>query len=245
MNLRDCTFTYLRFGTYHFRDRQRCVLNVPRPFEIITKILSGSVVFRCGDNIVEAKEGEAVYLPIGCIYEMTWHGASPSNTAMHYRLNAPHRGRRLRKLEGVSLPLDERRDGLLGDLAVAYQTLALTEPLQNDDPPIPPNRAKRAVDFIRAHYAEELPTELLAAKLNLSPSRFFSVFHEATGMTAIEYRNLVRTDVAMQLLLTTDKSVEEISEEVGFSSAVYFRRVFKKNTGVNCREYRRANASFL
>ena len=64
-------------------------------------------------------------------------------------------------------------------------------------------------------------------------------------MTAIEYRNLVRTDVAMQLLLTTDKSVEEISEEVGFSSAVYFRRVFKKNTGVNCREYRRANASFL
>lgn len=245
MNLRDCTFTYLRFGTYHFRDGQRCYLNVPRPFEIITKILSGSVVFRCGEDFVEAKEGETVYLPIGCTYEMTWHGASPSNTAMHYRLNATHRGRRLRKLEGVSIPLDETRNGLFDDLTVAYRTLALTEPLQNDAPPVPPNRVKRAVDFIRAHYAEQLPTQLLAEKLNLSPSRFFAVFREAMGMTAIEYRNIIRTDVAMQLLLTTDQSVEAISEEVGFSSAVHFRRIFKKITGTNCREYRRANASFL
>lgn len=60
-------------------------------------------------------------------------------------------------------------------------------------------------------------------------------------MCVTDYRNAVRVDVAIQLLLSTDSSVEEIASAVGFASAIYFRRVFKGATGMTPTAYRRAN----
>ena len=39
----------------------------------------------------------------------------------------------------------------------------------------------------------------------------------------------------------SDLSIENISEQVGFESAAYFRRVFKKVTGKSPREYRKTS----
>ncbi|MBQ8233914.1 MAG: helix-turn-helix transcriptional regulator, partial [Lachnospiraceae bacterium] len=84
--------------------------------------------------------------------------------------------------------------------------------------------------------------ENLADISTMSVSRFFPNFKKAMGVTAIEYLNHYRVSKAIILLMNdSDLSIENISEQVGFESAAYFRRVFKKVTGKSPREYRKTS----
>ena len=58
-------------------------------------------------------------------------------------------------------------------------------------------------------------------------------------MTPISYKNYISIQNAEKLLLTTDFSMEEISEKLGFHSSSYFRRTFRAFTGKSPREYRK------
>lgn len=78
----------------------------------------------------------------------------------------------------------------------------------------------------------------LSEMVNLSPSRFFTVFKKETGMTPIEYKNHICVNNAQKMLLADNLSIEEIGESLGFNSASYFRRTFKKYVGKSPREYR-------
>ena len=53
-------------------------------------------------------------------------------------------------------------------------------------------------------------------------------FKKYMGCTMTEYLRECRIDYAMSLLLTTDKTVAQICEEVGFDSIPYFTNSFKK-----------------
>jgi AraC-like DNA-binding protein len=58
-------------------------------------------------------------------------------------------------------------------------------------------------------------------------------------LSPIAYKNQLCIDQAAQILLSgSKKSIEEISSELGFESATYFRRVFKQYTGISPRMFR-------
>lgn len=97
---------------------------------------------------------------------------------------------------------------------------------------------KKAVDYITQHYKEDISLKQLADIVALSPSRFYAVFKKETGLTAIEYKNLICLRNAQKLLVATELTVEEISERLGFNSSTYFRRIFKRFTGKSPTEYR-------
>ena len=52
-------------------------------------------------------------------------------------------------------------------------------------------------------------------------------------------KHRLQTEKAVTLLTATDLSVEEISSQLGFSSAAYFRRVLRQITGKTPREIRK------
>ncbi len=64
-----------------------------------------------------------------------------------------------------------------------------------------------------------------------SHSQYLRKFKEATGIPLIQYLMTLRIDHAKSLLLSTQKSVLEISYEVGYDSVNYFIRAFKSRTG--------------
>ncbi len=64
-----------------------------------------------------------------------------------------------------------------------------------------------------------------------SHSQYLRKFKEATGIPLIQYLMNLRIDHAKSLLLSTQKSVLEISYEVGYDSVNYFIRTFKARTG--------------
>ena len=97
---------------------------------------------------------------------------------------------------------------------------------------------KKAVQYITVNYEKNITVSELSEIANLSPSRFFSVFKTETGTTPIEYKNRIAVRNAKKLLLYSELTIEEICEKLGFNSASYFRRTFKKFTGKSPREYR-------
>ena len=95
-----------------------------------------------------------------------------------------------------------------------------------------------AVEYIENHYKEDFPIKTLANLCHLSESGFFKLFKNATGVTPITYKHNIMIQQAVELITNTDKSIEDISGEVGFPSSNYFRKVFFKLVGKNPKELR-------
>ena len=100
--------------------------------------------------------------------------------------------------------------------------------------------ARLALEYLKKNYGNpSLSLNDVCEHLNISTSRFSSVFKEATGKTFTEALNGIRMDRAKQLLRETSLKNYEIAEKVGFSDPHYFSIAFKKSTGLTPKEYSR------
>lgn len=88
-----------------------------------------------------------------------------------------------------------------------------------------------ALRFVDSHYMEDLRMDDLAAACKMSTSYFRRVFTETMGLGPLEYLNRARITRACSLLQTTDSSVLEICEAVGFRSLSSFNRHFSAIMG--------------
>ncbi len=64
-------------------------------------------------------------------------------------------------------------------------------------------------------------------------------FKSATGVALIDYVQNLRVESAKRLLESSDLPVDDISAQSGYEDASFFRRVFRRRTGVRPTEYRR------
>ena len=90
-------------------------------------------------------------------------------------------------------------------------------------------------------HMEGLPSvKYFADKICLSPNYFGDLIKKETGMSAQEYIQNKIIDLAKSMLLGSEKTVSEISYDLGFQYSQHFNRVFKKNTGLTPTAYRRS-----
>jgi AraC-like DNA-binding protein len=97
----------------------------------------------------------------------------------------------------------------------------------------------RIVDYIRININNEINADILARELFLSKNGIYSAIKNEFGMTLGQYIQAARLDKASQMLLTTDKSIMEISEQCGIDDFNYFSRLFRKNFGLSPTTYRK------
>ncbi|HPU62820.1 MAG TPA: helix-turn-helix transcriptional regulator, partial [Mobilitalea sp.] len=64
------------------------------------------------------------------------------------------------------------------------------------------------------------------------------VYKKKTGISLKNYINEYRIERAKELLLTSDKSISDIAEAVGFDNFSYFSTLFKKVTGLSPKEFK-------
>ena len=81
----------------------------------------------------------------------------------------------------------------------------------------------------------------VARAVNMSNSRFSTVFSQQAGQTFTEYLVYLRLNKAKELLRTTGGKSSQIAREVGYNDAHYFSYIFKKNVGMTPSEYRGQN----
>ena len=65
------------------------------------------------------------------------------------------------------------------------------------------------------------------------------MFKKQFGMSFSEYVNGKRLEKSRELLLSTVLSVKEIADEVGFTDANYFTRLFRQNFGISPTDFRK------
>lgn len=99
-----------------------------------------------------------------------------------------------------------------------------------------------AIAYIKENYAHEIKLQMVASLCDVSPSYFSKLFKKVMGKNLINFINDIRVEQGKNLLLTTNKAVGTIAEEVGFDDSGYFIKVFKSVTDVTPSSYRELNS---
>jgi PAS domain S-box-containing protein len=98
---------------------------------------------------------------------------------------------------------------------------------------------QKAVEKIKRDYNKSLKIEELASTVNMSPSTFLRRFKKNFNIPPVQYIRNVRLNRACRLLLETNKTIFEITDETGFCDQSYLTREFKKMTGLSPSDYRK------
>ncbi len=92
--------------------------------------------------------------------------------------------------------------------------------------------------WIADHYAGEAPVARMVARSGLPARTFKRRFKEATGYAPVDYVQTLRIEEAKHLLETTGTATDEVAHQVGYEDPTFFRRLFKRRTGVTPARYR-------
>lgn len=100
-------------------------------------------------------------------------------------------------------------------------------------------RVEMMLQYINAHYLENLTASEVAERIYMSPSSFSRFFKKTMSMNFPEYLNELRLHHALWQLCHTGDSVTSIAQNHGFSNASSFCRLFKDLYGVSPASYRK------
>ncbi|MBQ3110162.1 MAG: helix-turn-helix domain-containing protein [Clostridia bacterium] len=97
------------------------------------------------------------------------------------------------------------------------------------------------LSYININYKSITSIPLLAENFFVSPSYLCRIFKKGTHLTISQYINSLKINEACEMLKTTDKSLMQISLEVGYNSYPHFVNNFTRITALSPNEYRKKN----
>lgn len=94
--------------------------------------------------------------------------------------------------------------------------------------------------YLNDHYAADIPLERLAQIACMGTTKLKSCFKKYYHCTITEYIQQRRMSQAEYLLASSELSIGQIAQTVGYSTSSRFATLFRKSTGLLPREYRKA-----
>lgn len=235
-------FNTFEFSNHHYTDNRA---GAPRYY--LAHMLDGKAKIVSEGRTIHISEGDVFFIPKGLPYQSYWFGKEINFLSFGFSsLNISDRlNFNLQKID-----CDEK---------LRQKLLSIPTPGKNID--------CKTLSLFYAAVSEILPNMKLGTESNdevfvdrikscieknpfssmreisklckISEPYLYMLFKKVTHSTPNDYRQKVLCDMSVELLLTTDKKVEEISELLSFSSSSYFRKVLKKHTGKTPREIKK------
>lgn len=123
---------------------------------------------------------------------------------------------------------------LLGDRSEGQMLYAaMARPRRHEDAVV-----ARCQAWIAGHFSEAHPVARMVACSGLPGRTFTRRFTAATGFSPVEYVQTLRIEEARRLLEQTGEPIDEVAFRVGYEDPTFFRRLFKRKTGVTPARYR-------
>ncbi len=99
------------------------------------------------------------------------------------------------------------------------------------------------VTWIEANYATLNPVAAMTQRSGLTQRTFARRFLAATGRRPIDYVHALRIEGARDRLERSEDPVDDVGFAVGYADPTFFRRLFKRVTGLTPAAYRRMYAA--
>lgn len=100
---------------------------------------------------------------------------------------------------------------------------------------------RKAHNIIAENACHHLTISNISNMLHINEQKLKAGFSHLYHMTMWEYANSIRMTTAANLLVTTDISIHEIGEQVGYSSLGSFSNMFKKHFHISPNQFRTKN----
>lgn len=97
----------------------------------------------------------------------------------------------------------------------------------------------KIIYYINTHYNQTITLKNLCEIFFMSKVSLCKKFKDVMNCSIMEYVMRIRLNKAKVLLRDTNKSIEEVAFECGFSSANYFGLIFKKEIGLSPLNYKK------
>jgi len=238
----DFIFLNIQFDKYHHTDMQKGA-----PVNYLAYMKKGRAKIVSENKTIDIKEGDVFYIPKNLSYQSYWYGddiidfLSFGFLSLHTSENIKAG---LQKISCDNEILDKILKIPTKGNNIDLKTLRQFYEVMDEISPMLENSCEKneeiIADKIKSCIADypHLPVAEIAKKCAISESYVYPVFKKMTRLTPNDYKQKVLCEKGIELLLTTNKKVEEISDILHFSSSSYFRKVLKKHTGSTPREIR-------
>jgi transcriptional regulator GlxA family with amidase domain len=113
-----------------------------------------------------------------------------------------------------------------------YAVLPLSRPHSD-------TQIRETEDYLRQHFDRDASIEMLAARAGMGPRNFIRRFKSATGRLPGAYIQLLRIGAAKDLLEHGAPSIQAVCSQTGYQDIAFFRRLFKRHTGMTPADYRK------
>src|SRR5690606_41608884 len=96
-----------------------------------------------------------------------------------------------------------------------------------------------AIAYVDSNYNKTITNNTLATMTNMAPNSFARLFKKATGITIQQYIIKKRIENALNLMHHSDKNLDEIAHDCGFSDRFHFSKSIKKHVHMSPSYYRK------
>lgn len=226
-------------------------------------VIRGDILFMnygCTHEIIPTEDTESSYVNILFSPESISENLSPTNTFSLIALASFNTMRNdadcgklsfadneRRAIESTVLNMlsecKEKKQGWEG-IVENYLNILLTQMLRKSNAMMEykeiDNMWRELLDYIEENLESKLSLYALAQKCFYNPSYFSRIFKEKFGMSLIEYITQKRLDHAVELLESSELSVEQIAQKVGFSDRNSFHHAFSRCYGLTPLQFRKS-----
>ena len=228
-------FNIIKFNKYHLTDNTKD----PVPYHYFAMLIKGTAKIEARDTVLSLKPGEIFYIPKGIKYQSQWFGEggkqveffsfgfeiSPINkTFALQKINCSDEARMLFDNLCKEIPYKEKGIG-----ALYYFFEKVSDSMKLSEKKFTNETLEKALGYIKENPRARVSE--IADFCGVSESGLYLLIKKQTDKTPNEIRLKILCDKAVVLLSTTNKSVQEISDTLEFSSTSYFRKILKAHTG--------------
>lgn len=218
------------------------------PSHYFAYMLNGSCKITTKTQTVHINEHEIFYIPDKVSYQSYWYGnpkiefislsflCMPNFDNLKYPVQViPHNEKALKLMKRLSTI---GRPQTAEDIGVFYTLAGILIPLMtHTDVCRTRELTEKAREYlIKNPYAK---TAEIAKFCAVSESALYAAFQKSSDVTLNQLRNNLLLEKAKDILVTTDKPIEQVSDYMQFSSTSYFRKNFKRYFGITPTEMRK------
>ena len=234
--------------------------------------LQGHCAMQYGDNRLELKEEDVIFLPSG-----VWHDELPGKSVPYKALwircdyhqilpilfyrdcengifriegNAFESGYDDHYIQHQLRNEHDHRSALHIDLIKTYILqilIQLLRKIENKKESRSGELWKKSIvkevqQYIERHHHRVLRLSEIAQEVSISVNYLNSIFKSETGQTIIQYIEDYKIDKAKHDLSQTNKSIQSVASGLGYYDQYHFSKTFKKETGLTPTQYRKSKA---